>query len=274
MTTHTHAPAAEPETVPIPLPGIKVRRPAHRGDGWRVIMGRVEGRGSTFAAAKANLAAQITTTVETLEAPPAFARDDDGALVVAIDRPWGIDTFRATATTARLVSSGNRHPKGPAADLDRVHHFTLLPAYTSGLTAGAPRPHVFTLAEIDQALAFAQERSREWTKETHTLELFAGAVRAWLNNPQTDYPYDHRASAPENDVPAPAPTAGSTVTVRAVSNGYVSEFSTLPGKTFGPWGMAEVIQDLTVSALLSRVDARSLVMDAAANGTATTNTKG
>jgi hypothetical protein len=186
----SHSPAAE--TVSIPLPGITVRRPAKRGGGYRVTMGRMEGRGSTLAAAKAGLAAQLALTVETLEVEPAFARDDDGALIVAFDRPWGIDTFRATGTTARLISTGNRHPEGPAADLARVHHFTPLPARTSGRAAGAPRPYVFTREEIEQALSFAHERSKEWTKERDTLDLFTGAVRARLNDPQTDFPYDHR----------------------------------------------------------------------------------
>lgn len=60
--------------------------------------------------------------------------------------------------------------------------------------------------------------------------------------------------------------------MRTVSNGYVSEFTALPGKTFGPGDMAEMIRDLTISALLSRPAARDLVMDAAADGTATAET--
>lgn len=50
------------------------------------------------------------------------------------------------------------------------------------------------------------------------------------------------------------------------------EFSRLPGRVFGPYHWGEAITDLTVSALLSRLDARSLVLDALTQGTATTGT--
>lgn len=43
-------------------------------------------------------------------------------------------------------------------------------------------------------------------------------------------------------------------------------FSALPGRTFGPWDFARTVQDLTVSALLSPLDARDLVMEAGALG--------
>jgi hypothetical protein len=65
----------------------------------------------------------------------------------------------------------------------------------------------------------------------------------------------------------------ATVTVRKRGQRFTSEFSALPGQKFGPWDMAEMIQDLTISALLSRIDARSLVFDAAASGSATTETR-
>jgi hypothetical protein len=178
MTTPTTKTTA-PDTVSIPLPAIETHRPARRGEGWRVTMGRIEGRGTSVAAAKKDLAAQLATTVECLNVDPAFARDDDGALIVAVDRPWGIDTFRATQETARLISSGNRHPEGPAADLARVHHFTPLPAYTSGRAAGAPRPQVFTHAEITKALAAAQAQAAE-SSDTGALDRYAHAVLAQL----------------------------------------------------------------------------------------------
>ncbi|KIF05170.1 hypothetical protein PL81_14670 [Streptomyces sp. RSD-27] len=120
-------PTPAPETLNIPLPGITVHRPARRGDDWRVALGPMEGRGATLGAAKAHLAAQLTLTVETLHVKPAFARDDDGAVVVAIDKPWGCDWYRATDATALLICTGKRHPEGPAADLGRVQHLKVLP---------------------------------------------------------------------------------------------------------------------------------------------------
>jgi hypothetical protein len=49
---------------------------------------------------------------------------------------------------------------------------------------------------------------------------------------------------------------------------FVISFSTLPGRTFGPWNFAETMRDLTVSALLTPREARDLVMDANESGTA------
>lgn len=46
-------------------------------------------------------------------------------------------------------------------------------------------------------------------------------------------------------------------------------FSALPGRTFGPWSFAQTVRDLTVSALLSPLGARNLVMEAGALGSAT-----
>jgi hypothetical protein len=46
-------------------------------------------------------------------------------------------------------------------------------------------------------------------------------------------------------------------------------FSKLSGQTFGPYPWGEAITDLTISALLSRVDARALVFDAIVVGSAT-----
>lgn len=67
----------------------------------------------------------------------------------------------------------------------------------------------------------------------------------------------------------PLPSHGCTVTVRKHGKRFTSQFSVLPGRTFGPWEMAEMIRDLTVSALLTPMQARDLVIDASAHGSAT-----
>lgn len=58
-------------------------------------------------------------------------------------------------------------------------------------------------------------------------------------------------------------TAVPTVTVTFVRKRYRLAFSKLPGQDFGPYDFAEAIGQLHVGALLSRLDARNLVMDAA-----------
>lgn len=51
-------------------------------------------------------------------------------------------------------------------------------------------------------------------------------------------------------------------------------FSKLPGQDFGPYVWMDAVTDLTISALLTRIDARSLVLDAltSPDGQATTET--
>lgn len=61
-----------------------------------------------------------------------------------------------------------------------------------------------------------------------------------------------------------------TVTVTRKGTRFVSTFSQLPGRTFGPWDLPEMIRDLQVSALLPALEARDLVLDAHAAGSATT----
>lgn len=51
---------------------------------------------------------------------------------------------------------------------------------------------------------------------------------------------------------------------------YRLSFSQLPDRTFGPWDFAETVRDLRVSALLAPTEARTLVLNAHANGSATT----
>lgn len=66
--------------------------------------------------------------------------------------------------------------------------------------------------------------------------------------------------------------SAQTVTVRAVRGRYTAQFSALPGRTFDPWDMPEMIQELRISALLDPREARDLVFEAAVVGTVTTDT--
>ncbi|MFF3256993.1 hypothetical protein ACFYWP_39835 [Actinacidiphila glaucinigra] len=128
-TQPTTAPADQaPVTVSIPLPGIDVQRPTQHGDGYRLEIGRFIARGTTLAAAKADLARQIALAIETVTTDLAFARDDDGTLLVAVDRPWGIDTHRVTEQGHRLISCSNRDGRTPEEDLAACDHYTLVPA--------------------------------------------------------------------------------------------------------------------------------------------------
>lgn len=73
-----------------------------------------------------------------------------------------------------------------------------------------------------------------------------------------------------------ADTEKGTVTVKKARprNGprVTLRFSRLPDQVFGPYAWTEAITDLTISALLPKVEARNLVLDALVRGEATTNT--
>jgi len=60
-----------------------------------------------------------------------------------------------------------------------------------------------------------------------------------------------------------------TVTVTKTGDRFALSFSALPGRSFGSWDFPETVGQLRVAALLSPVEARDLVMDAAVNGSAT-----
>lgn len=60
------------------------------------------------------------------------------------------------------------------------------------------------------------------------------------------------------------------VTITKRGKRFVSSFSSLPGRTFGPFALGEMVRDLRVAALLTASQARDLVLDAAVKGSATT----
>ncbi|MGW0757098.1 hypothetical protein ACWD1Y_11520 [Streptomyces sp. NPDC002814] len=116
------------ETVSIPLPGVAVQRPSRRGEPWRVTLSRfMFGRGSTLKAAKAEFARQVAVATETVNVQPAFARDDDGSLIVAIDRPWGVEEYRITDAGYKLTGTYDRDSRTPAQWLAATHHYTPVP---------------------------------------------------------------------------------------------------------------------------------------------------
>ncbi|MFD8671253.1 hypothetical protein ACFV1U_38595 [Streptomyces microflavus] len=97
------------ETVSIPIPNVAVQSPSRRGEPWRVTLSRfMFGRGSTLRAAKEELARQVTAAAETVNVEPAFARDATGALLVAIDRPWGVEEYRITDAGYKRISTYSR----------------------------------------------------------------------------------------------------------------------------------------------------------------------
>ncbi|MFI1765347.1 hypothetical protein ACH41H_25275 [Streptomyces sp. NPDC020800] len=107
--------------------------------------------------------------------------------------------------------------------------------------------------------------------DADALDAFVRATLASLADPNSEAPNPSNQTGGNLRTAATVPDT-QTVTVRKTGDRYVSEFSALPGRTFGPWDFSEMIRDLKVSALLTPLAARDLVMDAAVHGTATTTT--
>ncbi len=100
------------EDASVKLPVTVTKNPGRKA-GYTAAYGRypydIEARGATAAEARANLTAALATAVKTaIEARPAFARDDDGALWVAVPAAdGGSRWWRVTADSARHNTSSS-----------------------------------------------------------------------------------------------------------------------------------------------------------------------
>jgi hypothetical protein len=105
------------EDASVKLPVTVTKNPG-RNAGYTAAYGQyphdIEARGATAAEARANLAGALATAVKTvIEARPAFARDADGALWVAVPAAdGGSRWWRVTADAARYNASSS----SPAAE--------------------------------------------------------------------------------------------------------------------------------------------------------------
>ncbi|MFF4283023.1 hypothetical protein ACFY0Z_30100 [Streptomyces kronopolitis] len=85
------------------------------------------GRGTTLAEAKTSLARRILAATRAATSDPGFARDDDGAFIVALEREWGTETYRITDAGHKLIATGSADGRTPAEDLARCAHYTVVP---------------------------------------------------------------------------------------------------------------------------------------------------
>lgn len=103
------------------LPAMATR---HADRSWSAEFAGIVAYGPTLAAARATLADLIGSVVRHASSPPAFARDDDGTLVVAVPDGVGVASWRVTDESARMTC----HSTGtPAESVARVHHYSTIP---------------------------------------------------------------------------------------------------------------------------------------------------
>jgi hypothetical protein len=112
--------------VPCTLRPADVFSSRRRPVSWDADVGQAHGHGTSMGRAEAALAEKIAAMLERGQAEPAFARDDDGALVVIIPDVinGGHATYRITETGARNVAAGDGDPEQA---VKRVHHWTPIP---------------------------------------------------------------------------------------------------------------------------------------------------
>ncbi|MFD4933478.1 hypothetical protein [Streptomyces virginiae] len=119
--------------------------------------------------------------------------------------------------------------------------WTCLSAYPDGAEWG----DVGYMGHLEK---FRGSIAQVWERDLHSADAHAAAA---ISRILTRY--------------APPPT----ITVRGMGGRFVSEFSAQPDAVIGPFDMDEMVQSLTASRLLAPVDARALVMNADARGSAT-----
>jgi hypothetical protein len=100
----------------------------HKGWGrqgeYSVSVGPISGRGRTLSEAKQALADNILTALTGAAVGPAFARDDDGGLIVAVQGlVGGVTHWKVDDRGPRAITGCDGPPR---KSLEGCHHYTVL----------------------------------------------------------------------------------------------------------------------------------------------------
>lgn len=102
---------------------IHMQRSFGRGGSYKATFGPVAGYGKTQAEAKQNLADNLQAALAAASADPAFARDDDGSLIVAIPDYSGVIHWKVDERGPRSITGCDGPPR---RSLESVPHYTVL----------------------------------------------------------------------------------------------------------------------------------------------------
>lgn len=109
-------------TISLPVKVIKdVFAP--RNSRWRIMLDHITGYGSTITEAKTRTVDLTLKAIERLDTDPAFALDDDGSLIVAVQKSHGVEHFRVSGTTVRCITGTSGTPD---SSLRSVPHYTVI----------------------------------------------------------------------------------------------------------------------------------------------------
>lgn len=96
---------------------------------YRIKLGKITGYGRSMAECKADFAGRLEQAVERLDTDPAFAVDDDGSLIVAVQESHGVVHWKVP----RLPGGGFGQPRSitatdgpPRKSLAGIWHYSVL----------------------------------------------------------------------------------------------------------------------------------------------------
>jgi hypothetical protein len=102
---------------------VQIRKAFGRGGTYTAQLGPIVGHGRTQAEAKQNLAGNLQAALAAASVDPAFARDDDGSLIVALPHYSGVIHWRIDERGPRSITGCDGPPR---ESLATVPHYTLL----------------------------------------------------------------------------------------------------------------------------------------------------
>lgn len=96
---------------------------------YRIKLGKITGYGKSMAECKVDFATRLERAIERLDTDPAFAVDDDGSLIVAVQESHGVVHWRVP----KLPGGGFGQPRSitaadgtPRGSLEGTWHYSIL----------------------------------------------------------------------------------------------------------------------------------------------------
>jgi hypothetical protein len=95
-----------------------------KGMRFRAHLADITGYGKSITTAKADLEVRVRQALERLDTDPAFARDDDGSLIVAVQNSYGVVHWRITPDNRVRSITATDGP--PRRSLEGTWHYEVL----------------------------------------------------------------------------------------------------------------------------------------------------
>jgi len=90
---------------------------------WRIRLAKISAYGRSISDAKADFTRKLYEGIERMDTDPAFARDDDGSLIVAVQQSQGVVHYRVDGDHVRPITGCDGPPRESLAS---VWHYRVL----------------------------------------------------------------------------------------------------------------------------------------------------